>query len=411
MRYCCGCLDNFRQLDDRIMPIDSFHPRDFSPEIIKRIVYLDQFVISSFSNSCRPELQNQPGDPVHENWKSLLVELDRAVEMQLVACPYSPIHEDESLSAAHTFDALQRMYNRVSRGKAFQHYEWVQREQIGRCFEAWLRGDASVSESEFQAMAPQVLPSGVHQWDWNNVYFSEVQTEERMREVNGRIDAAAAEFSRVWNVWRANQELSSDEFEKAQHRSLARKPLTIYNEWVRSLNNPANGDELAVMAMSQPLMAALIPHMRRKLKDDGSSEAEAEEKVYEFFESDHVLMAPFARIQARMLRQLYVRHKEKRAGQEPPSRGMMNDIHMISTYLPYCDAAFIDNECYTLLSEKGGADVLKGYDVKIYCSRTRKDFLDYLRQVIDGCPDWHRATGQEKYGVDWPASFESRFRM
>lgn len=387
------------------MSVNSIHPRNFSPEIKKQIVYLDQFVISSFADSCRPGSQNQSGDPVREKWKSLLIELNRAVEMQLVACPYSPIHEDESLSAAYTFDALQRMYNRISRGKVFQHYELVQREQIGRCFEVWLRGDASVPESDFQSLAPQVLPSEIHQWDGNNASWYQNQTEERVKEVRGRIDAAAEEFSRVWGLWKMNQNLSPEEFEKAQHRSFARKPLTIYDEWVRSQSSPENGEEMAALCMSQPVMAALIPYMRRRLRCQCSNEAEVENSVRAFFESDHVLAAPFARIQARMLRQLYVRHVEKRASLKPPSRGMMNDIHMISTYLPYCDAAFIDNECYALLTEKGGADVLKGYGVKVYCSRTQQDFLGDLRQIMDGCPGWHRATAREKYGSDWPRSY------
>lgn len=34
---------------------------------------------------------------------------------------------------------------------------------------------------------------------------------------------------------------------------------------------------------------------------------------------------------------------------KPPDRGMVSDIDMISTLLPYCDAMFIDREMFELL--------------------------------------------------------------
>ncbi len=45
----------------------------------------------------------------------------------------------------------------------------------------------------------------------------------------------------------------------------------------------------------------------------------------------------------------------------PPSPGMWNDIVAISSFLPYCDAMFLDNECAALVAEEPLRTRLSGF--------------------------------------------------
>jgi hypothetical protein len=58
---------------------------------------------------------------------------------------------------------------------------------------------------------------------------------------------------------------------------------------------------------------------------------------------------PSVRIAAGMLAVYAVKGSRQQAAD--PNRGMVTDINVVSTYLPYCDAMFIDDECADLLAE------------------------------------------------------------
>ena len=61
---------------------------------------------------------------------------------------------------------------------------------------------------------------------------------------------------------------------------------------------------------------------------------------------------------------------------EPPDQGMANDLFIISHYLPYCDAMFIDNECAALLSENPIRAQLNEYGSKMFSLNTEMILLD-----------------------------------
>jgi len=55
-----------------------------------------------------------------------------------------------------------------------------------------------------------------------------------------------------------------------------------------------------------------------------------------------------------------------------PSRGTPNDIDLISAYLPYCDALFIDNEFAQLLSEEPIAAAVYPYGTRVFKAARRE---------------------------------------
>ena len=90
------------------------------PEIRKRIIYLDQFVISNMMKELDPAHKHAQGF-----YQSLFERLDRLSKLQLIVCPDSPIQDHESvvdtryensrcLSAAFAWRQFSRSKNSTS---------------------------------------------------------------------------------------------------------------------------------------------------------------------------------------------------------------------------------------------------------------------------------------------------------
>jgi len=81
------------------------------PPAPKKLLYLDQFVISKLMFVLHPEhrerLLNQDGNEA-AFWVALFGRLDRLVKLQLLACPDSTAHWEESLPTPFYVDCARR---------------------------------------------------------------------------------------------------------------------------------------------------------------------------------------------------------------------------------------------------------------------------------------------------------------
>ena len=75
----------------------------------------------------------------------------------------------------------------------------------------------------------------------------------------------------------------------------------------------------------------------------------------------------------------------------------MNDVRAISTYAPYVDAMFIDNECATFLAEKPLSTDLT-FKARIFSLNTGDMFLKYLGGLGRRATDEVRRYVQQIYG-------------
>jgi len=80
-----------------------------------------------------------------------------------------------------------------------------------------------------------------------------------------------------------------------------------------------------------------------------------------------------------------------------PDEGMMTDIDVVSTLLPYCDAMFVDNKCRSLLSDIPKPHRLP-YKYLVFSSKTSREFLQYLREIRSSATPEHLELLQEVYG-------------
>jgi hypothetical protein len=130
---------------------------------------------------------------------------------------------------------------------------------------------------------------------------------------------------------------------------------------------------------------------------NGSEKEQAAEQLREFLHSTAIDDAPFNVIGAAMFASL---SRKAASGQKrPPSQGTANDVEIVSTLLPYCDAMFLDNECRALLSDIPKSHSLK-YPCRVFSPNTSADFIRYLTDVRDSASSEHMRLIEQIYGPD-----------
>lgn len=122
----------------------------------------------------------------------------------------------------------------------------------------------------------------------------------------------------------------------------------------------------------------------------------ASDQVFKFWELARVPVVTRSSISAYLLAALA---RKMSAGQRrPPSQGMLNDIKAISTYAPYVDAMFLDNECAALLAEEPLRSDLQ-LKARIFCLNSGDAFLDYLTSLEKEASAEVRKYAGEIYGL------------
>jgi hypothetical protein len=82
-----------------------------------------------------------------------------------------------------------------------------------------------------------------------------------------------------------------------------------------------------------------------------------------------------------------------------PNQGTANDIEIVSTLLPYCDAMFMDNECSALWHDIPKRHTLP-YLCRVFSKNTGADFIRYLTEIKYSATPEHLKLIEEVYGPD-----------
>ena len=125
--------------------------------------------------------------------------------------------------------------------------------------------------------------------------------------------------------------------------------------------------------------------------------AESPRAMAEFLRTGAMNDAPFNVIGASLFASL---SQKAAAGQKrPPNQGTSNDVDMLSTLLPYCDAMFVDNECRALWQDIP-RDYKLPYPCALFSPNIGDEFLAYLRRIRDSATPEHLRIVSELYGPD-----------
>jgi hypothetical protein len=185
---------------------DCLHKRENQlPALRKKIIYLDQFVISNLmklKNSATKGYATVAADPFWRELHDLLFELR---QLQMICCPDSGSHVQESRTSPFNAE-LKKTYEQLSGGITFAAFESIECQQIGEFALAWSEG----REPEVDFGPSGVLSRDPNEWSeryycvgGDNPFISEARLRQARTELHANV---ARLFRDVWGKEKRNFE-------------------------------------------------------------------------------------------------------------------------------------------------------------------------------------------------------------
>jgi len=362
------------------------------PDLQKKVVYLDQFVISNLIkllDSSHPSHERIKRDPF---WHDLFVALEKAAKSQAIVCPDSSFHKDESSVGGIDFNKAKNLYEHFSGGKTLFPAHVIEERQVLKHFADWLDGKKSIFTFD-----PQDISFGdLHTWEIGmrvSVGFSQKAEEiNHLKQINASTEQQLAE---IWKKWQS-EKMSFEDKAKEEVLGFGKGVLVVTKSFIqkravatlRALTDPSFQFDLNDIL--PPPAFDLMEHLMRIAAQKGVDHARIPNIISEYLlNADSLLQIPYFKINSIMLaglaRSAYLGEK-----MAPKSTA---DVQFISSYLPYCDAMFVDKQSARILRElpKDTPKHLRidEYGAKIFSLNERNNFLKYLDDLVTELPKEH----------------------
>jgi len=359
------------------------------PKLRKKIIYLDQFVFSNFTKMLSSNAPGHSRANAEPFWREVFGSLGVLCQMQLVVCPDSTEHHDESLISPF-YEELKHTYEHFSTGISFTRPAIIQNEQLMVAFSAHLNGRKPAFDLD-----PERVTSGrLHGWD-DRIFVTVDATLSGYKQAiqQGRRQAHS-NLARIFKEWQKGGETFREAFErekavfsaeivKAYEKDRQTLMLVLGGQLPASFENFLGSEH-----------GSLVQELAYIAKITGLSPDQATEAVKSFFQSGAINETPSNIIGASMWASLAI---QAAAGQKTlPDEGMVTDISIVSALLPYCDAMFVDRKCRSLLILPKSHEL--PYPCRVFSMANKDEFLQYLRDIRDRATPDHIALLQEVYG-------------
>ncbi len=374
------------------------------PRLRKRILYLDQFALSNMMKAINPKTKWAPKGRTDAFWLQLFETLHALVSLQLVVCPQSGMHEEESLVSPF-FHALKQMYDLLSHGMRFRSYTAIRTLQLSNHATQWIKG----KHIEPPTLDVESAVSGdLHGWQGRLIFAAKAEMNQKwideLRRVRQRRLRGLTHLFKHWS----QEKKAFDEHFQIEVSAYGRGLLGQYIERQLELHEYLQGlKEPSIEDLMPRASVDLVDAVMRAFGAAGMSQRERWPMTINYFVSPSLADVPFVRIAALLYAAL---SRKAASGQkQPPSQGMMSDIRMLSVLLPYCDAMFIDNQCRGLLTERPLCDRLH-YETRLFSYRNRGEFMQYISEIRSNAPKGQLEKVREVYGEDWEKPFTGLYK-
>lgn len=350
------------------------------PEIRKKILYLDQFF---FSHAFRE------GDP---RFTKAVERIRHLSALQLLAVPFSSIHEDETHQWRGYDDKnkndLMEFIKTTARGHEFEPAYTIEETQVVRSFQAFLQGE----KISFDLQKSDAIRGNIHEWD---DYFRidvgryigdiELIRDLKRQSVEGLVD--------LFPEWRT----STNTFEQDIALELRDGAKGYIHSYTRYAARIACGDYTAVV--DSPIMASVVESMLDCFPEE-TPYKEKLRKVGEFFNSNQFFEIPYQWISVRIftvLKDMVKRgaYTDRETALKSLS-GFFHDVSHVSTYAPYCDAFIMDKAMAALVSHSC-IGLETRYGVKVFSLNNWDEFLAWMDELQNSMMPEHRAGLEAAY--------------
>ncbi len=310
------------------------------PQLRRKVVYLDQFVISNLMKLVTPGAKGHEKVKAHPFWQELHDLLIQLRHLRLIVCPYSESHENESLIFEFG-DALKTMYENLGGGNSFKSFDTIKSEQIGELAYAW----SEEREPEFDLDPSNVLARSPNGWDerfyvtvGNNPFVKAYELRRARNEMHATI---ARLFTDVWSVEKHDFSYWYDLEREGYQGWLGRAVVQSREQRVKAIAGYSPNQETSLQNLSAILPCSQEPTVPplniMRFPRDGTQRTLAEASKWEksFGDANRIADAPFVKLAALMYAAIAMRAA---GGQkEPPNIGTTVDIDTVSHLLPYCE--------------------------------------------------------------------------
>lgn len=387
IRRCVGCWF------DQRLPL---------PPIEKKVIYLDQFVISNMMKELDPDRPAAAKGIKGGFYRTLFERLDRLSKLQLVVCPDSPVQDNESVVDSR-YEKLRSVFRHLSHGVGLHPPEALFHRQLLRAFRKWVQPDTS----EPLAERDDAFTSK------RNVWLERFRIElnyklpglaESLRNINTK---RTQHLRDVCVHWQNAPDFDFNDVFEGELGAIVQGPWLEYLAYAARLLATQQGEiQVDLDRLYPPESSAMISHMLGDIRRGAADSAEAFARIHEFFGSTAARSIPYARVSALFWAGIAREVRAGRSEETFPRAGMINDIDLVAAYAPFCDALFVDKQISHLAAQPELKRELAGSG-QLFSLRDGEDqeFLSYLDQIEAGASAAHLDAVASVYGSDWPKPY------
>lgn len=389
-----------RRCKDCLYPKGSENPAFYYlPNIEKKIIYIDQFAISNMMKILNPKTKAYSKE-MDTFWINLFDKIYLLFQMQLIICPNSEFHSDESLVSEY-YPSLRRMYELISHNISFCEENKIKSLQLLDYAENWISGKKSQAPEINRSLA---FTDEINQWLDRFIISVGSFNEDWIDQIRKDRESIHQGFKEVFHVWQKENNLKFEDWYK---REVSMYGATMIKEYFKHLVSLKNQSGINIDLMFPPTSVIMFYSLQRFFENIITSKEEALKQTCDFLRSDKIDIVPFIRIYALLAAGLA--RKAANGQKNPPNRGMAKYLDIVSHLLPYCDAMFIDNGCASLINENPIKDRI-GFNTRIFSLNSKDDFLLYLSEIEGQASSDHILKLNEVYGNSWKAPFHSIYQ-
>lgn len=372
------------------------------PVLNRKIIYLDQFVISNMMKAIHASLgKTNKVDPFY---LKLFEKLDRLNKLQLIVCPDSPIQDEES-RVSKNYKDIKRMFEQLSHGCSFYHADTIRRFQVIECFKNWLGLEAHT------LTAYDVIQGGegIDGWDSRLIISIDFNMDEtEVQNIRDEKKALSRNMMDVINSWK-NSGKSFEDFYSVEIDSFGPMILKKYAKDLELYDNAMISGDINSSAYLGAVLSensVLMTNIHSELTAQGCSDEDVFIKTAQFLNSENIKSIPYAKISCILYACMATAFATGR--KKLPSPGFFYDVDMLAAYAPYCDAMFVDKECRRFLTSK---KAITKYDLsgKLYSLDNKEDFLKFLDEIESKASSDHIDLVRKVYGDSWPEPYYSMY--
>lgn len=376
------------------------------PPVSRKVIYLDQFAISEMMKSINPSLKKT--DKVDPFFRKLFEKLDVLNKLQVIICPESTSHFDESFVSPF-YPALKRIYQQLAHNFSFYDPDTIKRFQILENFNGWIGLQRRLID------VGHILTGTGDLDGWDDRFIISVSLRDQdpnlADELRKTRDQTSDTLIQVFNRWQTEKSKTFADWYEEERTSYGKSLIQLYLngllEYSKLVSNkiPLTLNSIGNISSN---ISVIMSVMHRKLRDKGLTDEEGMKKSIEYLTSESLKNIPYVRISSILFASLA---REASLGRKKsPTKGMMNDVEAIACYTPYCDAMFIDNECRRLLNQ-GVVKTRYKFKTKIFSQDNKDEFLQYLDEIEKSVSKKHFKKVKEVYGEKWLTPYVDMFSV